>query len=103
MAAKTLFEKLWDQHVVRENADGRALLFTVAVAALTTLVFGLAPAWRATRQQLNAVLGAAGPTEALLVMTAVVAVFVAFAAALAWADRQTSASRPDSGAKRRAS
>src|SRR3954469_5523946 len=27
MPAKTLFEKLWDQHVVRENADGRALLY----------------------------------------------------------------------------
>ncbi|HKW08801.1 MAG TPA: ABC transporter permease, partial [Gemmatimonadaceae bacterium] len=40
--------------------DQRALLFTAGVAALTTLAFGLAPAWRATRQQLNAVLGAAG-------------------------------------------
>jgi predicted permease len=40
--------------------DQRALLFTAAVAAVTTLAFGLAPAWRATRQQLSAVLGAAG-------------------------------------------
>jgi hypothetical protein len=30
------------------------------------------------------------PTDALLVTIAVVAVFVAFAAVLAWADRQTS-------------
>jgi hypothetical protein len=41
------------------------------------------------------------PTDALLVMIGVVAMFVAFAAALAWADRQTSAGRLDSGAKRR--
>jgi 3-isopropylmalate/(R)-2-methylmalate dehydratase large subunit len=27
MAAKTLFEKLWEQHVVRESPDGRALLY----------------------------------------------------------------------------
>src|SRR5579872_6899454 len=27
MSAKTLFEKIWEQHVVRENADGRALLY----------------------------------------------------------------------------
>ncbi|MFL5615865.1 MAG: ABC transporter permease [Gemmatimonadaceae bacterium] len=47
-----------------EVVDRRALLFTVAVAALTTLVFGLAPAWRATRQELNAVLGAAGRSRA---------------------------------------
>ena len=44
--------------------DRRALLFTAAVAALTTLAFGLAPAWRATRQQLYSVLGAAGRTRA---------------------------------------
>jgi len=43
------------------------------------------------------------PTDALLVMIAVVAVFVSFAAALAWADRQTSAGRPDSDASRRSS
>jgi hypothetical protein len=40
------------------------------------------------------------PTDALLVTMAVVAVFVAFASALAWADRQTSANRLDSDAKR---
>src|SRR5439155_1081857 len=44
--------------------DARALFFTALVAAVTTLVFGLAPAWRATRQELNAVLGAAGRTRA---------------------------------------
>src|SRR3954453_3787891 len=27
MAPKTLFEKLWEQHVVRESPDGRALLY----------------------------------------------------------------------------
>ncbi len=40
------------------------------------------------------------PTDALLVTMAVVIVFVVFAAALAWADRQTSVGRPDSDAKR---
>ena len=47
-----------------EVVDRRALLFTAAVAALTTLAFGLAPAWRATRQQLYSVLGAAGRARA---------------------------------------
>ena len=27
MASKTLFEKIWEQHVVRENPDGRTLLY----------------------------------------------------------------------------
>ena len=40
------------------------------------------------------------PIDALLVTIAVVIVFVAFAVALAWADRQTSAGRPDLDAKR---
>lgn len=39
------------------------------------------------------------PTDALLVAIIVVAIFVAFAGALAWADRQTSRGRLDSGAK----
>lgn len=43
------------------------------------------------------------PIDALLVTIAVVAVFVAFAAALAWADRQTSLVRLDSDAQRRSS
>ena len=47
-----------------EIVDRRALAFTAAVAALTTLAFGLAPTWRATRQELNAVLGAAGRSRA---------------------------------------
>ena len=34
------------------------------------------------------------PIDALLVTIVVVGIFVAFAAALAWADRQTSAGRP---------
>ncbi|MGY4622822.1 hypothetical protein [Bradyrhizobium sp. USDA 4486] len=33
------------------------------------------------------------PTDALLMTIVVIAIFVAFAAALAWADRQTSAGR----------
>lgn len=40
------------------------------------------------------------PTDALLVTVVVVAVFVAFAGALAWADRQTSAGRLDPDSKR---
>jgi hypothetical protein len=40
------------------------------------------------------------PTDALLVTIAVVTMFVVFAAALAWADRQTSGARLDSDAKR---
>jgi hypothetical protein len=43
------------------------------------------------------------PIDALLVIIAVVAIFVSFAAALAWADRQTSAARLDSDTKRRSS
>ena len=39
------------------------------------------------------------PTDALLVTIIVVAIFVVFAAALAWADRQTSAGRLDSDAR----
>jgi len=42
------------------------------------------------------------PTDALLVAIIVVAIFVAFAGALAWADRQTSG-RLDSDARRRSS
>ncbi|MBR0774487.1 hypothetical protein JQ543_02835 [Bradyrhizobium diazoefficiens] len=38
------------------------------------------------------------PIDALLVTIFVVAVFVGFAAVLAWADRQTSAGRLDAGA-----
>ncbi|MBB4423085.1 hypothetical protein GGD66_001625 [Bradyrhizobium sp. CIR48] len=40
------------------------------------------------------------PADALLVTIVVVSIFVAFAAALAWADRQTSAGRLDPDAKR---
>lgn len=43
------------------------------------------------------------PTDALLMSIVVVAIFVAFGAVLAWADRQTSAGRLDSSAKRRSS
>ena len=27
MTGKTLYEKIWDQHVVRDNGDGTALLY----------------------------------------------------------------------------
>nr|WP_283825354.1 hypothetical protein [Bradyrhizobium diazoefficiens] len=40
------------------------------------------------------------PADALLVTIVVVAIFVAFAAALAWADRQTSSGRLDPDSKR---
>jgi len=40
------------------------------------------------------------PTDALLVTMAIVTVFVAFAVALAWADRQTSSGRLNSDTKR---
>jgi cell division protein FtsN len=41
------------------------------------------------------------PADALLMSTIVVAIFVTFAGALVWADRQTSAGRPESDVKRR--
>ncbi|WP_283811655.1 MULTISPECIES: hypothetical protein [Bradyrhizobium] len=40
------------------------------------------------------------PADALLVTVVVVAIFVVFAAALAYADRQTSSGRIDSDSKR---
>ncbi|WP_458177680.1 hypothetical protein [Bradyrhizobium sp. 14AA] len=40
------------------------------------------------------------PADAVLVTVVVVAIFVAFAAALAWADRQTGAGRLDPDSKR---
>jgi hypothetical protein len=43
------------------------------------------------------------PIDALLVIIAVVAIFVIFAGALAWADRQTSTGRIDSDTQRRSS
>jgi putative ABC transport system permease protein len=49
------------------NLDGRSLAFTTLVACLTGALFGLAPAWQATKQDLNAALkdGARGPTDSL--------------------------------------
>jgi hypothetical protein len=41
------------------------------------------------------------PIDALLMSIIVVAIFVTFAGALVWADRQTSAGRLESDAKRR--
>ena len=31
MSAKTLYDKLWDSHVVRQEADGTALIYTSTV------------------------------------------------------------------------
>ena len=42
--------------------DARVLLFTIGVSVLTTLLFGLAPAFRATRVDLESVLRAASRT-----------------------------------------
>jgi hypothetical protein len=43
------------------------------------------------------------PADALLMSIIVVAIFVAFAGALVWADRETSAGRLESDVKRRSS
>jgi hypothetical protein len=47
------------------NIDGRMLAFTAGAAVLTGLLFGLVPAWRATRLSLNGALkeGGRGGTE----------------------------------------
>src|SRR5262245_17592996 len=47
-------------------ADGRVLGFTIAVTLLTTLLFGLAPALIATRQDLNMALKAPAPPRSRL-------------------------------------
>ena len=44
------------------SVDGRVLLFTIGVSLVTTLLFGLAPAFRATRVDLESVLRAASRT-----------------------------------------
>jgi putative ABC transport system permease protein len=44
--------------------DGRALLFTVFVSLATGLIFGLAPAWRASRINLSGALNAGGRSGA---------------------------------------
>jgi putative ABC transport system permease protein len=49
---------------IADVIDRRALAFTAALTLATTLAFGLAPALRAARQDLSAVLGAAGRTRA---------------------------------------
>jgi predicted permease len=64
MAGAALLPSALPLPPIEDVVDRRALLFTAAVAAVTTLAFGLAPAWRATRQELSAVLGAAGRARA---------------------------------------
>jgi len=64
VAGASLLPSLLPLPALPEVVDRRAVLFTAGVAALTTLAFGLAPAWRAARQELNAVLGAAGRSRA---------------------------------------
>jgi putative ABC transport system permease protein len=64
MAGAAFLPSMLPLPALPQVVDRRAVVFTAAVAALTTLVFGLAPAWRAARQELNAVLGASGRTRA---------------------------------------
>jgi predicted permease len=64
LAGAALLPRVLPLPPMPEVVDRRALLFTAVVAAVTTLAFGLAPAWRATRQQLYSVLGAAGRARA---------------------------------------
>jgi putative ABC transport system permease protein len=47
--------------------DGRSLAFTILVACLTGLLFGLAPAWQTTKPDLNVALkdGGGGATDGL--------------------------------------
>jgi putative ABC transport system permease protein len=42
------------------HLDGSVLFFTMALAILTGIVFGLVPAWQATRVEISGALGAAG-------------------------------------------
>ena len=50
-------------HIPRLNEtrlDGRSLAFTMLVAGLTGLLFGLAPAWQSTKPDLNVALKDSG-------------------------------------------
>jgi len=71
---------------VELSLNWRVLLFTLAVSLLTGLLFGLAPAWRATRLDLNTALKQSGRTTGsvsrlskglLVVQVAVSALFLA--------------------------
>jgi len=64
LAAVALLPRVLPLPPVGDVIDRRALVFTGLLTAATTLAFGLAPALRATREELSAVLGAAGRTRA---------------------------------------
>src|SRR5262249_15547054 len=56
------------EHVPRlgeTRLDGRSLAFTMLVACLTGLLFGLAPAWQTTKPDLNVALKDGGATSSL--------------------------------------
>ena len=58
LAAVALLPRVLPLPPVGDVIDRRALVFTGLLTAATTLAFGLAPALRATREELSAVLGA---------------------------------------------
>ena len=63
-AGAALLPRVLPMPPIADVVDRRALLFTVLLTVGTTLAFGLAPALRATRQDLNVILGAAGRSRA---------------------------------------
>src|SRR6185503_8625994 len=63
-AGAALLPRVLPMAPIAEVVDRRALLFTALLTVGTTLAFGLAPALRATRLDLNVLLGAAGRSRA---------------------------------------